>query len=60
MQNGLVVAKLEVGTCVYVSQGPPLEVQLLDNSRPDYVWCPAEEVKKAARFASMQAKEKLR
>lgn len=55
MKNGLVVARLEVGTCVYITQGPPIEVQLLE---PDarYVWCPAEEVQKAAQFASMQSK----
>jgi hypothetical protein len=55
MQNGLIVARLQVGTCVYVTQGPPIEVQLLD---PDngYVWCPSEEVQKNARFAANQSK----
>jgi hypothetical protein len=58
MQKGLVVARLEVGTCVYISQGPPISDQLL--GQPDgyelRVWCPSEEVKKNARFASMQSK----
>lgn len=56
MHNGLIVARLQVGTRVFISQGPPIEVQLVQQPLTDYVWCPSEEVQKNARFAAEQSK----
>jgi len=55
MQYGLVVAVARVGSRVFLSQGPPLAVQLQHEPHRTPI-CVGVEVEKSVRFASVQAR----